>query len=263
MRKEILLSALLFAAGSIFAQYKIDLGKVTPPTVKYLQLGHSGPVGKEIRINNLYLEEGGIPQLPVMGEIHYNRMDSRYWRDALLKMKASGIDIVATYCIWSLHEEFEGELSWEGHLNLRRFIELCKELDMKVHLRFGPYCNAEIKNGGLPDWIVNNKNLITRSNDPLYLEYTRRWYQAVYDQVKGLLWKDGGPVMALQLENEYVRPGMIVSHLLNLKKMAVEIGFDVPLYSMTHWMDSEYPKGEIVPYAGFYIEAPWTASGKK
>lgn len=262
MRKEILLSALLFAAGSIFAQYKIDLGKVTLPTVKYLQLGHSGPVGKEIRINNLYLEEGGIPQLPVMGEIHYNRMDSRYWRDALLKMKASGIDIVATYCIWSLHEEFEGELSWEGHLNLRRFIELCKELDMKVHLRFGPYCNAEIKNGGLPDWIVNNKNLITRSNDPLYLEYTRRWYQAVYDQVKGLLWKDGGPVMALQLENEYVRPGMIVSHLLNLKKMAVEIGFDVPLYSMTHWMDSEYPKGEIVPYAGFYIEAPWTASGK-
>lgn len=262
MRKEILLSALLFAAGSIFAQYKIDLGKVTPPTVKYLQLGHSGPVGKEIRINNLYLEEGGIPQLPVMGEIHYNRMDSRYWRDALLKMKASGIDIVATYCIWSLHEEFEGELSWEGHLNLRRFIELCKELDMKVHLRFGPYCNAEIQNGGLPDWIVNNKNLITRSNDPLYLEYTRRWYQAVYDQVKGLLWKDGGPVMALQLENEYVRPGMIVSHLLNLKKMAVEIGFDVPLYSMTHWMDSEYPKGEIVPYAGFYIEAPWTASGK-
>ena len=262
MRKEILLSALLFAAGSIFAQYKIDLGKVTPPTVKYLQLGHSGPVGKEIRINNLYLEEGGIPQLPVMGEIHYNRMDSRYWRDALLKMKASGIDIVATYCIWSLHEEFEGELSWEGHLNLRRFIELCKELDMKVHLRFGPYCNAEIKNGGLPDWIVNNKNLITRSNDPLYLEYTRRWYQAVYDQVKGLLWKDGGPVMALQLENEYVRPGMIVSHLLNLKKMAVEIGFDVPLYSMTHWMDSEYPKGVIVPYAGFYIEAPWTASGK-
>ena len=262
MRKEILLSALLFAAGRIFAQYKIDVGKVTPPTVKYLQLGHSGPVGKEIRINNLYLEEGGIPQLPVMGEIHYNRMDSRYWRDALLKMKASGIDIVATYCIWSLHEEFEGELSWEGHLNLRRFIELCKELDMKVHLRFGPYCNAEIKNGGLPDWIVNNKNLITRSNDPLYLEYTRRWYQAVYDQVKGLLWKDGGPVMALQLENEYVRPGMIVSHLLNLKKMAVEIGFDVPLYSMTHWMDSEYPKGEIVPYAGFYIEAPWTASGK-
>lgn len=261
--KHLIIACLSMAALSpVYSQYKIDLSHIPPTPVKYLELGNPGIAGKEIRVNNLYMEEGGIPQLPVMGEIHYNRMDSRYWRDALLKMKASGIDIVATYCIWSLHEEFEGELSWEGHLNLRRFVELCKELNMKVHLRFGPYCNAEIKNGGLPDWIVNNKNLVTRSNDPLYLEYTRRWYQAVYDQVKGLLWKDGGPIMALQLENEYVRPGMIVSHLLNLKKMAVEIGFDVPVYSMTHWMDSEYPKGEIIPYAGFYIEAPWTASGK-
>ena len=262
MNKIRLLSAFSLIAGTLSAQHTIDLSKVSSPSVNYLQMGHSGPAGKEIRINNLYMTEGGIPQLPVMGEIHYNRMDSRYWRDALLKMKASGINIVATYCIWALHEEFEGELSWKGHLDLRRFVELCKELDMKVHLRFGPYCNAEIKNGGLPDWIVENKNLKTRSNDPLYLEYTRRWYQAVYDQVKGLLWKEGGPIMALQLENEYVQQGMIISHLLNLKKMAVQIGFDVPLYSMTHWMDSEYPKGEIVPYAGFYIEAPWTASGK-
>lgn len=262
MKKEILFTLFSLSLGTASAQYNIDLSKVTPPSINYLQLGNAGPAGKEIRVNNLYMEEGGIPQLPVMGEIHYNRMDSRYWRDALLKMKASGINIVATYCIWSLHEEFEGELSWEGNLNLRRFIEICKELGMKVHLRFGPYCNAEIRNGGLPDWIIENKNLTTRSNDPLYLEYTRRWYQAVYNQVKGLLWKDNGPIMALQLENEYVKPGMIVSHLLNLKKMAVQIGFDVPIYSMTHWMDSEYPKGEIIPYAGFYIEAPWTASGK-
>lgn len=261
--KHILIACLsIVSLSTAQGQYKIDLSEITPPTINYLKLGHVGPSGKEIRVNNLYMDEGGVPQLPVMGEIHYNRMDHRYWRDALLKMKSSGINIVATYCIWSLHEEMEGELSWEGHLNLRRFVELCQELGMKVHLRFGPYCNAEIKNGGLPDWIVNNKNLVTRSNDPLYLAYVRRWYQAVYDQVKGLLWKDGGPIMALQLENEYVRPGMIISHLLTLKKMAVEIGFDLPLYSMTHWMDSEYPKGEIVPYAGFYIEAPWTASGK-
>ena len=263
MKKEILLVLYSLIIGTASAQYNIDLSKVVSPPINYLQMGNAGPVGKEIRVNNLYMEEGGIPQLPVMEEIHYSRMDSRYWRDALLKMKASGVDIVATYCLWSLHEEFEGELSWEGNLNLRHFIELCKELDMKVHLRFGPYCNAEIRNGALPDWIINNKNLKTRSNDPLYLEYSRRWYQAVYDQVKGLLYKDGGPIMALQLENEYVRKGMIISHLLNLKKMAVEIGFDVPIYSMTHWMDSEYPKGEIVPYAGFYIEAPWTTSGKK
>ena len=244
------------------AQYKINLSGVDPVPLKYLELGDQGPAGKEIRINNLYMDEGGIPRLPVMGEFHYSRMHPDYWRDALLKMKASGVNIVATYCLWSLHEETEGKQSWEGHLNLRRFVELCKELGLKVHLRFGPYCNAEIKNGALPTWLVENKHLTTRSNDPLYLAYVRQWYQSVYDQVKGLLWKDGGPIMGLQLENEYVRKGMIIPHLLTLKKMAVEIGFDLPLYSMTHWMDSEYPKGEIVPYAGFYIEAPWTASGK-
>lgn len=263
MKKALIPLLLCGIAGVTNAQYKMDLSQVVPPRIEYLKLGNAGPAGKEIRVNNLYMEEGSVPQLPVMGEIHYNRMDERYWRDALLKMKSSGVNIVATYTIWSLHEEYEGELSWEGNLNLRRFINLCKELGLKVHLRFGPYCNAEIKNGGLPDWIVNDKNMEIRSNDPLYLEYSRRWYQAVYDQVKGLLWKDGGPIMALQLENEYVKPGLIIPHLLTLKKMAVDIGFDVPVYSMTHWMDSEYPKGEIVPYAGFYIEAPWTTSGKK
>ena len=261
--KSFITICLLSASACIAeAQYQINLSNVEPVPLKYLELGNKGQAGKEIRINNLYMDEGGIPQLPAMGEFHYSRMHPEYWRDALLKMKASGINIVSTYCLWSLHEETEGELSWEGHLNLRRFIELCKELDLKVHLRFGPYCNAEIKNGALPTWIVENKNLTTRSNDPLYLAYVRQWYQAVYDQVKGLLWKDGGPIMGLQLENEYVRKDMIISHLLTLKKMAVEIGFDLPLYSMTHWMDSEYPKGELIPYAGFYIEAPWTASGK-
>lgn len=263
MKKAIVFTALAFSAATLSAQYNINLSRVTPPSIEYLKMGNTGPKGKEIRVNNLYMDEGGIPQLPVMGEFHYSRMHPNYWKDALLKMKASGINIVATYCLWSLHEEMEGELSWQEHLNLRRFIQLCKEVGLKVHLRIGPYCNAEIKNGGLPDWIIGNPNFRTRSNDPLYLNYVRRWYEAIYKQVKGLLYKDGGPIMAIQLENEYVSQGMIISHLMNLKKMAVEIGFDVPLYSMTHWMDSEYPKGEIVPYAGFYIEAPWMTSGKE
>ena len=262
MKKQIILSACLFAAGTLSAQYQIDLKNISYPKVEYIKMGNPGPSGQEIKVNNLYLTEGGVPQVPVMGEFHYSRMDPRYWRDALLKMKSSGVNIVATYCLWSLHEEFEGELSWKDHLNLHRFVELCKEVGLKVHLRIGPYCNAEIRNGGLPDWIVGNHNFRARSNDPLYLEYVRRWYEAVYSQVKGMMYKDGGPVIAVQLENEYVVPGQIIPHLTALKNMAVEIGYDVPMYTMTHWLDSEYPKGEIIPYAGFYIEAPWTTSGK-
>ena len=263
MKKLFTLLALLGTTGSLSAQYRLDLRDVSIPEIRYFQMGDPGPAGREIRINNLYLEEGGVPQLPVMGEFHYSRMDHRYWKDALLKMKASGINIVATYCLWSLHEEFEGQLSWEGNLNLRRFIELCREVGLKVHLRIGPYCNAEIRHGALPDWLVQNLHLKPRTNDPLYLRYVERWYRAVYDQARGLLYKDGGPVIAVQLENEYVTPGMVVDHMMNLKRMAVKIGFDVPVYTMTHWMGSEYPKGEIVPYAGYYIETPWTATGKE
>ncbi|MDL2255099.1 beta-galactosidase [Parabacteroides sp. OttesenSCG-928-K15] len=245
------------------AQYKIDLSNTDTPVLKPLKLGHAGPRGKEIELNNLYMTIGGKPVLPVMGEFHYSRMDHRYWRDALLKMKASGINIVATYMLWSLHEEFEGKPNFEGNLDVRKFIKLCDELDLLVHLRIGPYCNAEIHNGALPDWIMQDKRFQTRSNDPLYLEYTRRWYEAIYGQVGDLLYKKGGPVMAIQLENEYVRKGMVVSHLMNLKRMAVETGFDVPIYSKTHWMDGEAVDGEIVPYAGYYIETPWTSTGKK
>lgn len=263
MKKQLILYSLLLSFGCAYSQYKIDLSKRTPVPIEYLKMGSVGEQGEEIRINNLYMEEGGVPQLPVMGEFHYSRMHPEYWRDALLKMKASGVNIVATYCLWSLHEEMEGELSWREHLNLRRFVQLCKELELKVHLRVGPYCNAEIKNGGLPDWIAENGNFRKRSNDPLYLSYVRRWYEAIYHQVEELLYKDGGPIMAVQLENEYVTKGEIIPHLMNLKKIAVETGFDVPLYSMTHWMDSEYPKGEIVPYAGFYIEAAWRTKGKE
>jgi len=262
MKKTLLIaiSTLIFLPA--FSQYKIDLNKVEPAQVKYLKLGNSGPAGKEIKVNNLYMEEGGVPLLPVMGEFHYSRMDERYWKDALLKMKSSGVNIVATYVLWMLHEEIEGRQIWTGNRNLRKFVELCGEVGLKVHLRIGPYCNAEIRNGALPDWIVYNKSFRSRTNDPLYLEYTRNWYKSVYRQVEGLLYKDNGPIMAIQLENEYVMPGIIVSHLMNLKQMAVETGFDVPVYSMTHWMDSDYPKGEIIPYAGFYIETPWITMGR-
>ena len=253
----------LLCSSPAYAQYKMELDKVATPQLNYIKMGHPGAKGQEIRINNLYWEEAGKPKFPVMGEFHYNRMDERYWRESLMKMKASGVDIVSTYNLWVLHEEFEGRQDWSGRNNLRKFVELCKEVGLKVHLRPGPYCNAEIRNGGFPDWIEFNKNLKTRTNDPLYLEYVKYWYQSLFNQVKGLLYKDGGPIVAIQLENEYVTEGMVVPHLTALKEIAVEAGFDLPVYSMTHWMMSDYPKGEIIPYAGYYLETPWISFGDK
>ena len=82
MKKQIILSACLFAAGTLSAQYQIDLKNISYPKVEYMKNGESGTAGQEIKVNNLYLTEGGVPQVPVMGEFHYSRMDPRYWRDA-------------------------------------------------------------------------------------------------------------------------------------------------------------------------------------
>lgn len=255
--------SLALAGTPLFSQYKMDLSQVKPSDITYLKMGNPGPQGKEIRITNLYLEESGVPQLPVMGEFHYNRLDHRYWRDALLKMKATGVNIVSTYILWVLHEEFEGRQDWTGRNDLRRFVQLCGELGLKVHLRIGPYCNAEIRNGGFPDWMEFNKNIRLRTNDPRYLEYVRYWYESVYKQIGDLQYKDGGPIVALQLENEYVTPGLVIPHMMKLKEIALSTGFDLPIYSMTHWMMSDYPKGEIIPYAGYYMETPWVYNGDK
>ena len=245
------------------AAQSIDLSNKKNPELKYLEMGTPGNTDQSVLVNNLYMTKDGKPVVPVMGEFHFSRHDHRYWKDALLKMKASGVNIVSTYVLWIMHEEFEGRQNWTGNMNLRKFVELCDEVGLDVHLRFGPYCNAEVYRGALPEWLGSRSDLKVRSNDPLYLAYVRNWYKSVYNQIEGLLYKDGGPIMALQLENEYVAKGMVISHLMELKRIAVEEGFDVPLYTMTHWMDSEYPKGEIVPYAGYYIETPWTANGKE
>ena len=247
-----------------FAQYSVNVENVNVPVKSgHHRMGHPGPKGQEIIINNLYMTVGGKPVLPVMGEFHFERYDKRYWRDVLQKMKAGGVDIASVYLLWMYHEEIENEIDFTGNNDIREFLRICKEENMKAHLRIGPYCNAECRNGGRPDWSMKRENMRTRYNDPMYLQYARRLYSHYAEQMKGYYYKDGGPIMAIQLENEYVEPGHVVPHMMELKKIAVECGIDVPIYSMTHWMSSDYPKNEIIPYAGYYIELPWDASTKK
>ena len=91
--------------------------------------------------------------MPVMGEFHFTRYPQDEWRDALLKMKAGGIDIVATYVFWIHHEEVRGEYDWSGQRSLREFLKLCHELGLYAFVRMGPWSHGEVRNGGFPDWL--------------------------------------------------------------------------------------------------------------
>ena len=213
------------------------------------------PSGETWTVDSLSLLFNGKRIIPVMGEIHYTRVPETQWRSELLKMKAGGINIIATYVFWIHHEEIKGQYDWKGNHNLRKFVELCKELNLSVALRVGPFCHGEVRNGGFPDWITR-ENYKIRTNDKNYLNEVRSWYGAIFNQVKGLQWKDGGPVICMQIENEY---GGSWEHLKALKDMATDIGFDLPLYTRTGWPKLKTPAkfGELIPMYGDYCDGFW------
>jgi hypothetical protein len=213
----------------------------------------ANPDGTAITLNNYYLIKGNKPWLPVMGEMHYARYPENMWEDAVKKMKAGGLDIVATYCFWIHHEEVKGEFDFTGRRNLRQFVETCKKNNMYVWLRMGPFCNGETRNGGIPDW-VRQQGIRTRANNPEYLALARTLYQEYFKQVKGLLYKDGGPIIGIQLDNELNNP----EHILELKKIAREVGFDVPVYTVTGWNNVVIPEKEVIPVQAGYPDDFWS-----
>jgi beta-galactosidase len=221
----------------------------------HLKMGGRDPRGVEIGANSRFLTLNDHPWLPVMGEFHFSRYPHADWRDELLRMKAGGITVIASYIFWIHHEETEGQVDWTGSRNLHQFIELCGKCGLDFFARIGPWCHGECRNGGFPDWLLEQCNGQVRRNDPKYLSYIKGWYEEIAAQMRGLLWQDGGPVIGLQIENELLDQP---EHLATLKQMARASGLEVPLYTMTGWGPAQVPPGgELIPVFGGYPDACW------
>lgn len=195
---------------------------------------------------------------PVMGEVHYSRIPAGEWEAEVRKMKDGGVSVIAAYVFWNHIEEKEGIFDWSGQRDLRRFLQVCKDADMPVVLRLGPFCHGEVRNGGIPDWMLA-KGCKMRQEDPVFLDHTAKLYRQIFSQVQGLQWKDGGPVMGAQFDNEYRGHG---SYLMALKRIATDAGFDLPLYTRTGWpeLKSPVPYGEMIPLYGDYADGFWDRS---
>jgi hypothetical protein len=258
---------------------RIDLAGAAPrPRVPALPMGGSSPAGGRIGVGAYYLERDGRPWFPVSGEAHYSRLDPRDWGDSLLKMRACGVEIVSTYVFWNHHEEERGKFDWSGRRDLRSFIRRCAEAGLCAIVRLGPWCHGEARNGGFPDWLYGS-GLCLRSNDPGYLELGARLYREIGAQLRELLYKDGGPVIGVQLENEHMHAGApwepslgqgdewVASgadgegHIIELKRLALEAGIEVPLYTCTAWGGASAPLPEVLPLWGGYSFQPWLFYG--
>ncbi len=248
--------------------------KAAPPTPLEGTLVSSG-----YGVTTRYFTKDGKPWLPVLGEFHYVRCPQRLWSDALDRIKLGGIDIVGTYVFWNHHEEDEGHFNWTGDRDLRKFLQLAKSKNMRVIVRLGPFSHGEARNGGLPDWLYGS-GIQERSNDPRYLAYVERFYNEIGKQARGLLVKDGGPVVGVQIENEYQASGAPwepnqsltpewaggsfegASHLIKLKALAIKAGFDVPFYSATAWDAAPIVPG-FIPMHSCYPVNFWASTPEK
>ncbi|HXO75274.1 MAG TPA: beta-galactosidase, partial [Puia sp.] len=134
----IFIAWLLAAKGQVL--YSLDASRVnTNVQSGYFKMGSAGPVSRQLLVNSRYLTIGGKPVIPVMGELQYSRMPRERWEDEILKMKAGGVTIIATYVFWIHHEEIEGLFDWSGDKDLRSFVKLCQRLGVLVYPRIGPW----------------------------------------------------------------------------------------------------------------------------
>ncbi len=221
--------------------------------------------GEKIGSTAHHLIRDGKPWYPVMGEFHYSRYPAEEWEIELRKMKALGVQVVATYVFWIHHEEEKGVWRTDGDLDLRRFILTCRKVGLEVFLRIGPWAHGECRNGGFPDWLQHDGTIAARTDDPKYLALVKTFYGHIFDSVRGLLLKDGGPVIGVQLENEYGHcggesGGSGLVHMMSLKRLAIEVGFEVPMYTATGWGGGNVVDGEMLPVMGGYADAPWDHS---
>ncbi|PFX18824.1 Beta-galactosidase [Stylophora pistillata] len=153
--------------------------------------------------NDCFLKDGE-PFRYISGSLHYVRVPRFYWKDRLLKMKAGGLNTVQTYIHWNIHEPVRGQYNFEGNADLVSFIELANSLGLLVIVRAGPYICAELDFGGFPAWLLKDPSIRVRSSeDKRFLDAVDSWMSVVLPKLQPLLYVNGGPIISVQVENEY------------------------------------------------------------
>jgi hypothetical protein len=174
----------------------------------------------------------GRPHRVVSGAIHYFRVHPDLWADRLLRIAAMGCNTVETYVAWNFHQPQHPNLTpptFTGGADVASFIRLAGDLGLDVLVRPGPYICAEWEFGGLPAWLLADRNVRLRCNDRSFTDAVDRWFYDLCEQLVPTLATNGGPVVAVQLENEYGSYGNDTSYLAYLRSALIAGGVDVPL----------------------------------
>uniref|UniRef100_A0A804J2M5 Beta-galactosidase n=1 Tax=Musa acuminata subsp. malaccensis TaxID=214687 RepID=A0A804J2M5_MUSAM len=199
------------------------------------------------------------------GDVHYFRVLPQYWRDRLLRAKALGLNTIQTYVPWNLHEPEPNKWVFEGIADIEAYLKLAQELGFLVMLRAGPYICAEWDLGGFPAWLLAiEPPLKLRSSDMTFLHYVERWWAVFLPRIAPLLYQNGGPIIMVQVENEFGSYGDDKAYLHHLVTLARKhLGHDIILYTTDGGSRETLDKGTI-PGEGVFSavdfstgEDPW------
>lgn len=201
---------------------------------------------KNVVIENGKIVIDGKAQQIISGAIHYFRVLPELWEDRLLKAKQCGLNTIETYMCWNLHEPKQGEFDFAGLLDIVKFIEVAQSLGLWVIVRPGPYICSEWENGGLPSWLMMKEGLRFRCMNEPYITALEPFLVEVTRRLKKLQYTENGPVIAMQVENEYGSFGNDHEYIRHVRQIFLDQGITVPLFTSDGPADW-YIQGGTIP----------------
>ena len=172
----------------------------------------------------------GKPYIIRSGEMHYPRIPHAEWRDRLRKARAMGLNTITTYAFWNASEPEPGKFDFSGDNDIAAFVRTAQEEGLNVIVRPGPFVCAEWEFGGFPAWLLRTPGLRVRSYDPRFLAASAAWFKRLGQELAPLQSTRGGPILMMQVENEYGYGGNDRDYMEAIRKQMIDAGFDVPLF---------------------------------
>ncbi len=221
--------AILFAAGLLAA---------------LPALNSQAPATHQLRANGDHFELDGKPFQIISGAIHSARVPRAYWRDRLRKARAMGLNTVETYVFWNVYEPEPGRFDFSGQNDIAEFIREAQQEGLFVILRPGPYACAEWDFGGYPAWLLREPGMEVRTSNPAFIAAASRWLHRLGQELAPLQSANGGPIIAVQVENEYGSFGSDHSYMEQIHHLLVDSGFDRAMLYTADGAD-ELPAGSL------------------
>jgi beta-galactosidase len=189
-------------------------------------------IAHRIEIEGPHFTVHGKPLQIISGEMHYARIPREYWKDRMQKARAMGLNTISTYVFWNLHEPRPGVYNFSEQLDIAEFVREAQRQGLYVLLRPGPYVCAEWDLGGLPAWLLADPTIVLRSTDPKFIEPATRFLKQLGKELAPLQATHGGPIIGVQIENEYGSFGNDKEYLAKIRDAIVTAGLgEVPLFT--------------------------------